>query len=109
MIQLDETQLRLVKHILNACIPDRRVAAFGSRVLGTAKQFSDLDLIVLDDEPVEPNILSELRHALAESDLTIQVDVLEWYMLSPSFRRIIEQISIEIVQEASKPAPEPII
>jgi predicted nucleotidyltransferase len=108
MIQLDETQLQLVKHILEVYLPNRRVAAFGSRVLGTAKQFSDLDLVILGDEPIEPNILSELRHALAESDLTIQVDVLEWHRLSPSFRRVIGQTPIAIVQETVQPAPESI-
>lgn len=107
MIQLDQTQLKLVKRILHAYIPDWRVAAFGSRVRGTARQFSDLDLILLGDEPVAPETLSELRHALAESDLSIQVDVLEWHGLSPSFRRAIERTPIVIVQAADSSAPEP--
>ena len=108
MIHLDETQLTLVKSILNAYIPDRRVAAFGSRVQGTPRQFSDLDLIVLDNESVAPDVLSDLRYALAESDLSIRVDVVEWAALSPSFRRAIERTPVAIVQEPAAPAPLPV-
>jgi len=94
MIDLDQTQLKLVKRILSAFVPDRRVVAFGSRVQGTAVEYSDLDLILLGDEPLEPDDLSELRHALAESDLSIRVDVLEWSRLSLSFRRAIERTPV---------------
>ena len=58
MIHLDQTQLALVKPILSAYVPDRAVAAFGSRVQGTAREFSDLDLVLLGDEPVVPAPLS---------------------------------------------------
>ncbi len=108
MIHLDETQLTLVKHILRAYVPERRVAAFGSRVQGTAREFSDLDLILLGDEPVAPEVLSDLRYALAESDLSIRVDVVEWATLSPSFRRVIERTPVALVQEPAVPAPLPV-
>jgi predicted nucleotidyltransferase len=105
MIHLDKTQLTLVKQILRAHLPERRIAAFGSRVQGTARQFSDLDLLVLGDEPVASEVLSELRYAFAESDLSISVDVVEWATLSPSFRRVIERTPVAIVQEPAVPAP----
>ena len=105
MIHLDTTQLTLVKRILRAYIPHRRVAAFGSRVQGTAREFSDLDLVLLGDEPVATDVLSELRYALEESDLSISVDVVEWATLSPSFRRAIERTPLEIVQEPAVTAP----
>ena len=105
MIHLDTTQLTLVKRILRAYIPHRRVAAFGSRVQGTAREFSNLDLVLLDDEPVAADVLSELRYALEESDLSISVDVVEWATLSPSFRRAIERTPLEIVQEPTVTAP----
>lgn len=107
MIHLDQTQLTLVKGILRANVPERRVAAFGSRVRGTAKEFSDLDLVILGDEPIAPDVLSDLRHAFAESDLSISVDVVEWVTLSPSFRRVIERTPVELVQEPAMLAPLP--
>lgn len=105
MIHLDKTQPTLVKAILRAHVSDRRVAAFGSRVQGTAREFSDLDLVLLGDEPVAADVLSELRYALAESDLSISVDIVEWATLSPSFRRAIERTPLEIVQEPTVTAP----
>lgn len=99
MIQLDQTQLKLVKRILNASIPERRVVAFGSRVQGMAWPYSDLDRVILGNEPVEADTLSELKYALAVSDLSIQVNVRELCALSPSFRRVIERAPLEIVQE----------
>lgn len=108
MINLDKTQLTLVKQILRAHLPERRIAAFGSRVQGTARQFSDLDLVVLGDELVASDVLSDLRYALAESDLSISVDVVEWATLSPSFRRVIERTPVAIVQEPAVPAPLPV-
>ena len=107
MIYLDETQLTLVKRVLRTYVPNQRVAAFGSRVQGTAKEFSDLDLILLGDEPVEPDVLSDLRDAFAESNLSISVDVLEWSSLSSSFRRVIERTPLEIDQEPTMPTPLP--
>ena len=107
MIYLDETQLMLVKRVLRTYVPNQRVAAFGSRVQGTAKEFSDLDLILLGDEPVEPDVLSDLRDAFAESNLSISVDVLEWSSLSSSFRRVIERTPLEIVQEPTMLTPLP--
>jgi predicted nucleotidyltransferase len=107
MIDLDKTQLTLVKGILNTYVPQRRVAAFGSRVQGTARKFSDLDLVIMGDEPVAPDVLSDLRHAFAESDLSIHVDVLEWQRLSPSFRRAIEGTLVELAQPPIEATPLP--
>ena len=60
------------------------------------------------DEPIAPNVLSNLRYALAESDLSISVDVVEWSTLSPSFRRVIERTPFAIVQEPTMLAPLPV-
>lgn len=103
MIDLDQTQLTEVKRILHAHIPDRRVMAFGSRVQGTARRFSDLDLLVMGDRPLDPDVLSDLRYAFAESDLSISVDVLDWHTISPSFRRVIERSSHVTLSEPDTP------
>ena len=46
MLDLPENQLQLVRGILQEIAPDREVWAFGSRVKGTAKPYSDLDLVI---------------------------------------------------------------
>lgn len=107
MIALDQTQLKTVQRILRAYVPNWRVVAFGSRVQGRARPFSDLDLVLIGDDPIDPEVMSELRLHFAESDLTIRVDLLEWQRLSPSFRRVISNSPVESIQEPAETEPAP--
>lgn len=80
-----------IQRILRTCVPMYEVWAFGSRVKGTAKTYSDLDLAIISDLPLPLAIMAELRQALDDSDLTIKVDVVDWAQTSPRFRTIIEE------------------
>lgn len=90
MIDLDDRQLMLVRKILDKYSPGVEVRVFGSRVRGTASQFSDLDLTLVGPSSLPPAQLEALRDAFAESDLSIVVDVHDWHALSDSFREAIE-------------------
>lgn len=59
--------------------------AYGSRVKGTAKRLSDLDLVILDD--VQAGEVESVREAFEESDLSIKADVSLWRELSEEFRQ----------------------
>ena len=89
-LDVGEAELRILLTILRRHVPDRTVWAFGSRVTGKAKPFSDLDLAVLGDTPLSIDTLAALNEALAESDLPWKVDVLDWARTGPAFRQIIE-------------------
>jgi len=41
----------MVRDILHRSVPNRSVWAFGSRVTGKARRYSDLDLVVMGDRP----------------------------------------------------------
>nr|WP_269110943.1 nucleotidyltransferase domain-containing protein [Acetobacter senegalensis] len=75
--------------ILNEIVPDREVRAFGSRVTGKAKPFSDLDLAIMGDEPLPLETRAWLEEAFSESDLRWKVDVLDWLQVDDDFRSII--------------------
>ena len=47
MLNLSDDQLSLLRHLLSSHVPDVKVWAFGSRVKGTAKAWSDLDLSLI--------------------------------------------------------------
>lgn len=79
-----------IQRILKACVPEYEVWAFGSRVKGTAKTYSDLDLAIISALPLPMAIMAELRQVLDDSDLTIKVDVVDWAQTSDRFRRIID-------------------
>jgi uncharacterized protein len=89
MIDLDQRHLEKVKEILAQLVPDIEVKAFGSRVVGGAKQYSDLDLVLMTDTPLPPIDRAHLEDAFEESDLPIRIDLVEWATLSEDFRSII--------------------
>ena len=90
-IDLNPNHLATVKAILAEHVPECEIRAFGSRVTWTAKDYSDLDLAVVGEGPVDWRTLGRLKEAFEESDLPMQVDVLDWHAISESFRNVIER------------------
>lgn len=80
-----------VKRILTQYVPDSTVWAFGSRVTGTAKPFSDLDLAVITEQPLSLERMASIKDAFDDSDLPIRVDVVDWAATSASFQEIIRR------------------
>lgn len=91
MISITSQQLRLINKILQDFVPECEVRAFGSRVNGRHREYSDLDLVILGKEKLPWQVMSNLREAFAESDLPFRVDVLDWHDISPEFQQIIAQ------------------
>ena len=87
-----------VNRILKTYIPEYTVWAFGSRVTGTAKPYSDLDLAILTDQPLSMECMATIKDAFDESDLPIRVDVVDWAVTSASFREIIKQNYVVVQQ-----------
>jgi predicted nucleotidyltransferase len=103
MIKITPAQLRIVKDILAQHAPDVEVRAFGSRVEGTPKDYSDLDLVVLAQKKLGLASLDEMREAFSQSDLPFRVEVSDWNSISDDFKKIIQE-KYEVVQRAgSKP------
>ena len=98
MIDLRPDQLEVVKRILAEHVPECEVHAFGSRIAGTAKDCSDLDLTVVGTERIDRRRMGRLREAFAESDLPFRVEVQDWHTISKSFREIIEK-KYEVIQK----------
>lgn len=92
--------LSLLREILQAHIPGCGVRAFGSRILGTARPFSDLDIVLVRTDPLPLERLAALREALSESNLPFLIDIVEWVRISPGFRAIINE-RYELLQRPS--------
>jgi predicted nucleotidyltransferase len=95
-IDISPQDLLLVKNILQNHVPEYEVHAFGSRVLGTAHDSSDLDLAVMTDKPLPTMRLIDLKEEFSESDLPFKVDVVDWAATKASFRKIIEGQAIAL-------------
>lgn len=90
-LELRPGELEIVHGILQRHVPERAVCAFGSRVQGKAKPYSDLDLVVLGEEPLALSTRAELAEEFSESDLPFKVDIVDWATTSERFRQIIRK------------------
>ncbi|MFA9488848.1 MULTISPECIES: nucleotidyltransferase family protein [unclassified Mannheimia] len=95
-LDITDKELEIVKSILNEFIPNYPVWAFGSRVKGTARQYSNLDLAIITETPLSFLERDNLKEAFSESDLVWKVDIVDWATTSEEFRKIIQQKYVEI-------------
>ncbi len=95
-LQLAPEERALLERLLSEYLPGVKVWAYGSRVKGTARPNSDLDLVVFAEES-QRWAVAELRDALAESDLPFKVDLHIWEDLPEPFHRQIETEYVEVV------------
>ena len=105
MIDLSPYQLEIVLNILKKHVPQFEVRAFGSRYKWTAKDYSDLDLVIVGNAILDRKIIYDLQEAFSESDLPIRVDVLDWYAISDEFKQIINQ-GYEVIQKKAMQLPD---
>jgi predicted nucleotidyltransferase len=102
-VTITEEELRIVDAILTEHVPDAAVWAFGSRVTGRARPYSDLDLVIETDEPLRLAAIAALREAFTESELPWKVDLLDWSTISDDLRAEIRS------QRVLLPTPAPAV
>lgn len=94
-IIINPEDLKIVQQILKKHLPSSAtVRVFGSRVTGTNKKFSDLDLAINADPPLSLSTMADLLHDFEESNLPYKVDIVDWSTIDESFKEIIRQNSI---------------
>ena len=96
LLDIRPDHLKIVQEILERIIPDREVWAFGSRVKGTAKGTSDLDLVVIGENPLDFQTVGGLREAFSESNIPYKVDMVDWATIGETFREIIRKDKVVI-------------
>lgn len=97
MIDLPQKQLEQVREIVRLHLSEGEVFAFGSRVSGKAKKFSDLDLVIKARDALPWKMLAELRESFEDSDLPITVDVVDWSHCTERFRSIVAPQLVRII------------
>jgi predicted nucleotidyltransferase len=95
-IAITDSEWLIVKDILKRYLPRHQVWAFGSRVQGAHKPFSDLDIAVISEQPMELSLLAAVNEAFSESNLPWKVDVVDWMSVSDAFRRLIEAHKVSL-------------
>ena len=86
MSNISKSQRTQVIEILRQFLPkDIQVYAYGSRVTGKARTYSDLDIAIKGNEPLSFELLGQLKEAFSESDLPFMVDLIDLNAISTEF------------------------
>ena len=86
MIQMEEKDYQILKQIFGKY--PYTFYVYGSRVKGTARKFSDLDVCYQEDIPLA--VISDIREELEESDLPFIVELVNWKHMRTSFQEMIK-------------------
>lgn len=89
--------------LLRRYLPDTTVWAYGSRVNGSARAQSDLDLVAFASTEQRLSVFL-LKEALEESNLPFRVDLLIWDDIPASFHREIERDYVTLLSPESAPS-----
>ena len=87
--------------LLEQYLPNTTIWAFGSRISGHSRPWSDLDLILFSTAEQKIHI-SLLKEALEESNLSFRVDPIEWDYLPDNFKANISASPRVLLQNEDK-------
>jgi len=90
-IAVSEPHRCFILHQIERFLPKATVWAFGSRVKGTCRPASDLDLAVHCDKQTALTSLIQLNAVLEESDIPYKVQVLDYNRLPKNMQDNIKQ------------------
>ena len=88
-IDINHSDKEILLSLLAQYLPHTSVWAYGSRVKGSAKLWSDLDLVVFTAAEQRCR-LSLFKEALEESNLSFRVQLLEWDYLPDNIKENIK-------------------
>lgn len=83
-IDVATEQQQIISTLLKLDVPDVSVWAYGSRINGSARSSSDLDMVVFT-KPEQWLSVSNLREAFGDSDLPFRVDLFIWAEVPEQF------------------------
>ena len=97
MLQLTQTQREQVIDIVKNIVEQPHdIFAYGSRVKGQARPYSDLDLLIKAKQKLSIETLYKLKDAFEFSDLPFRVDVQDWYGMGESFKANIDSSLVKL-------------
>ena len=87
MLQLETRHQKIIRNILSKY--PYQFFAYGSRVKGTARKFSDLDLCY--QESIPDSLVFEIKDEFTESNLPFMVELVNWKRMRPAFQKMIKK------------------
>lgn len=86
----------VLRHLKSLC-PDAQILAFGSRVSGKSKKYSDLEICLKTRGNRIPfQTLEALDARFAESNIPLKIDIIDYHSVDEGFQKIIDKTSVEL-------------
>ena len=95
MIDLEEKYIEFVKNIISRYLKEYKLYLFGSRVKGTARKFSDIDLAI-QSKYMTRQIKDKLQVEFENSTLPYEVDIVDLNNILDDFKMLIKDSMVEI-------------
>ena len=86
-VDIEPQHLKTVINLLGLYLPDREVWAYGSRVSGRARKYSDLNLAVMGEGFPDDVAMFHLREDLSETRVPFMIDLKAWAGINPANHR----------------------
>ena len=83
--------LQYILEQIKSYIPDSTIWVFGSRIKGSHRPSSDLDLAVLCDKETAKRQLLRLNEIFIESDIPFKIQLLDFYRLPVNIQKNIKK------------------
>ena len=95
---LDTATVAEIKNILFKFLDPQKDKAFifGSRAIGSARKFSDVDIGIKSEKEMDSLLLSNIEEAFEESDIPYTIDVVDFSQVSDKFKELAEQMIINL-------------
>ncbi len=91
MEQISPEDKQFIIDTISQHLPNAKIIAFGSRILGNAVQYSDMDVAIDQGAPVKLLKLSEISEVFSESDLPYKVDIIDYRRVTQEFQGLINK------------------
>lgn len=72
---------------IQSYFPKAEIIIFGSRISGKCRKYSDIDICIKADSPLNLATWSKLEETFANSDLEWIVDLSDYHLLTDDFRK----------------------
>jgi len=88
---ISSDQKLFVINTISSQLPNAKLLAFGSRIRGDAKKYSDLDIAINLGKKIDSKDINILEENFAESDLPFKVDLVDYQRISDEFRKLVDK------------------
>ncbi len=87
-------QIATILKIIHLRLPKVTVYAYGSRVNGKPRKYSDLDIALDDGRKIGLSVILQLKESLSETNIPFSIDIIDYHSIGPTFKRIVDNEKI---------------